>query len=71
MAPSDLLSWLVCDELTRRARPIARAPSQNRPASATPPGRRLHFTVGPKMMGCLVFDLAAGEALLEIVMRRY
>src|SRR5271157_3330691 len=85
MAPIDLLSTLVSDELTRRSdRLLERRRKQ---AGFRDPNKTLDnfdFTFNPKLNRSLVFDLAtcafigmrklpltAAEDLLEIIMRRY
>src|SRR5207253_7157676 len=61
MAPIDLISCLVSDELTRRAdRLLERRRKQ---AGFRDPGKTLHnfdFTSNPKINRSLVFDLATG-----------
>ena len=61
MAPIDLISCLVSDELTRAATGCWSA-AANRPASATPNKTldNFDFTFNPKMNRSLVFDLATG-----------
>ena len=61
MAPIDLISCLISDELTRRRIDCWNA-GANRPAFAIPTRRSTTstFTFNPKMNRSLVFDLATG-----------
>ena len=61
MAPIDLISCLVSDELTRRSDRCSNA-AANRPASAMPDKTldNFDFAFNPKMNRSLVFDLASG-----------
>jgi DNA replication protein DnaC len=61
MAPIDLISCLVCDELTRRG--DRRLERRRKQAQFRDPQKTLDnfdFTFNPKMNRSLVFDLAAG-----------
>jgi DNA replication protein DnaC len=61
MAPIDLLSTLVCDELTRRSDRLLER--RRKHAAFRDPGKTLDnfdFTFNPKMNRSLVFDLATG-----------
>jgi DNA replication protein DnaC len=66
MAPIDLISCLVCDELTRRGdRLLERRRKQ---AQFRDPQKTLDnfdFTFNPKMNRSLVFDLAAGSFIAK------
>ena len=66
MAPIDLISCLVSDELTRRGRPVAGTPPQTGRLSR--PDKTLDnfdFTFNPKMNRSLVFDLATGAFIAK------